>query len=355
MRLTVWRLRLPLHTPYKLSFATLDGFDCLFVRVEGEERVGYGEITPLPGYSAETVDGALHEVERAGAALADGVAPERVIDAIESRAPMAASGLACAFETWHAGTQGLNAGAVDGAIPLAALCQGDSPEPAAEAARRLVADGYATLKLKVGAAPLAADLERIEAVAAAVRDNDLGVALRLDANQALDSPSGRALCRAVETLPVALLEQPFEPDAWTEFEALAQTTTLPLMLDESIWNEADVRRAAASGARLVKLKLCKHRGLAHTLDVAREALQNGLGVVLGNGVQSALGNHLEAGLYAELALSEAAEINGFLKLARPLPRHRMRVERGRLHDGGLPDIGADLGALKPHGDWVFKK
>jgi o-succinylbenzoate synthase len=351
MRLTVWRVHLPLHTPYKLSFATLDGFDCLYVRVEGDGRVGYGEITPLPGYSAETIDAALHEVERAGAALADGETPDCVIDAIEHRAPMTASGLACAFESWRAVAPGLYAGAVNFTIPLAALCQGDSPGRAAETARRLVADGYTTLKLKVGVAPLAEDLKRIEAVAAVVSN---GIALRLDANQALDSGSAHALCRAVETLPVALLEQPFEPGAWTQFEALAQATTVPLMLDESIWSEADVRRAAASGARLVKLKLCKHSGLAHTVCVAAEALRNGLGVVLGNGVQSALGNHLEARLYAELGLSEAAEINGFLKLASPLPRHRMRVERGRLYDGGLHDIGADLCALTPHGDWMFK-
>ena len=344
MRLTCWRLRVPLTAPYKLAFTTLDALDCFYLRIEGEGRVGYGEITPLPGYGNETGDLVAGEIVQGSAALAEGVAPDSLIASIARRAPMTASGIACAFETWQEGGQSAFTAGVDTEIPLAALCPGDAPDEAAAAARRLVAQGYATLKLKVGAAPLTNDLARIESVAGAVRN---GAVLRLDANQALDPGGARELCQAAEALPVALVEQPFAPASWEQFESLAGATNLPLMLDESIWSEEDVKRAGATGARLIKLKLCKHRGLAHTRRLARMALEEGLGVVFGNGVQSALGNHLEARLFADLDLSEAAEINGFLKVADSPVRHRLRVSNGRLHDEGLHELEADLADREP--------
>ena len=50
-------------------------------------------------------------------------------------------------------------------------------------------------------------------------------------------------------------------------------------------------------------------------NIARVAMESGLSVILGNGVQSAVGNALEAHAHSALGLAAAAECNGFARLA----------------------------------------
>ena len=56
-RLDLYRLAVPLTTPYRLSFTKLDHFDTVMVRAEdGDGRSGWGESTLLTGYTEESVE-----------------------------------------------------------------------------------------------------------------------------------------------------------------------------------------------------------------------------------------------------------------------------------------------------------
>ena len=310
----------------------MTALDSFFICLDVDGRIGFGEVTPLPGYSDESPDSVAAELSRVAVSLARGDPLGPIIDALSHQAPFVASALACALETAREGPERAFLAPVDAAIPVVGLCGGDTPAAAAAAAARLIADGYRVLKLKVGGAPVAADLARVRAVATAL---DVGARLRLDANQSLDYESALALANGVRDLPVALLEQPFAPPRWDDFARLAAVVPVPLMLDESIAGAADIAHAAAAGAKLVKLKLCKHPGMAATVDLIGVARAHGLEVVFGNGVQAALGNHLEARVHAAAGLATAAEINGFLKLAHHPLGCRMTVSGGRLSAGGL--------------------
>lgn len=335
MRLAYWTVRLALKRPYHLSFGSVEAFDTAFLRLDGEGRTGLAEVTPLPGYSAETIETTRASLDGAFDQLAAGTPIRSILEELATRAPMVASGLACAFETWEEGAEQSFETPVGTQIKLAALCAGGTPADAADKARRLCAQGHRTLKLKIGTSALADDIARVRAVAAAIPAD---ASLRLDANQALDYEQALALSAGVADGPIALLEQPFAPDRWEDHARLAHNGPLPLMLDESIWTLADIERAR-SAAQLVKLKLCKHCGMAETEMLARRAREFGLGVVFGNGVQTALGNHLEARLYARMRIETDAEISGFDKLAEK-PRGRMTINGGALHDAGFVDVGA---------------
>lgn len=342
---SAFRCRGALSVPYELSFATVERCDTYYLMIEGAGRCGIGEITPLPGYGEETPETVEAALASIAAELEGGAPARRLVDSMIPSAPFVASALATALETWMEGIAAFTA-RLAATVPLAAICQGARPEFAAEAARRLVADGYRCLKIKIGRANVVTDLARIRAVAAQLpREGEL----RLDANQGLTADDARSLCRGIEAeaLPLTLLEQPLAADDWDGHAALAKGTRVPLMLDESIRTDADIARAPTCGARFVKLKLCKHAGLAETARLARLAREAGLGLVLGNGVQTAVGNHLEARLQLELDLDTASEANGFLKLAEPLVRHRLSVSGGRLVDRGLVAPEEDLcrGAL----------
>jgi L-Ala-D/L-Glu epimerase len=273
-----------------------------------------------------------------------------LLEELFSRAPFVGSGLISALETWQEGFEAAFRSPVACPVPLAALCPGESPEEAVRQASALCGQGYRTFKLKIGAGLMALDIARIRAVGQALpREGEL----RLDANQALTWDQAMEITGAIADLPIALLEQPFPAADFDSHQRLANLTPIPLMLDESIWTEADVHQAAAGGIKLVKLKLCKHKGLAHTRKLIALAKELGLEVVLGNGVQTVVGNHLEMRIYAAAGLSTAAECNGFLKVANfPLP-YDININQAFIRDQGLGSASAILAHMRPHAGFSF--
>jgi len=150
MKLSYWTRRLPLKQPYHLSFATLHAFDTAFLRMDGEGRVGFGEVTPLPGYSSETIETVRSALDHTLSSLCSAVPFQSVVEDISARAPMVASALVCARETWEVGVENAFAEPVEGNIPVAALCAGDTVDAVAQSARQLTAAGFDTLKMKIG-------------------------------------------------------------------------------------------------------------------------------------------------------------------------------------------------------------
>jgi L-alanine-DL-glutamate epimerase-like enolase superfamily enzyme len=342
------RSPLQLTAPYDLSFAKLTRFDSYYVKLETSVGAGYGEITPLPGYSDETpasVERALVEI---GAMLRAGTQISDIVAALLPRAPMVGSALACAMETAALGVDEAFSRPMP-SIPLVAICQGASSADMAREAERLSRAGYATLKIKVGVRPVADDLERLRAVAAWIGPAGR---IRIDANQSLGVDAARALVAGLAGLPIELFEQPFPPAMDAEMKPLSAASPVPLMLDESINVADDIDRASALGVRYVKLKLCKHSGLGGTRAMIDYARRRGLALVFGNGVQSALGNRLEARLHRECAITSASEANGFLKVAASPFRETMRAEQGMLVDGGLGDPGAPFEASAHVAAWA---
>jgi L-alanine-DL-glutamate epimerase-like enolase superfamily enzyme len=157
--------------------------------------------------------------------------------------------------------------------------------------------------------------------------------VRFDANQGYSYTEARSFLRAIETHlaeQTELVEQPLPPAAWNDMAQLAQHTTVPLMLDESIYTGEDVDRAVQVGCQWIKLKLCKQGGAQELLRIAEYAKQLGLGVVIGNGVATDIVNLLELQLYHRHAhlFNGASESNGFAKLQHPVLHKALSVESG---------------------------
>lgn len=324
---------IPLSQPYVLSFAVISEIHSIAVRLFLENgHGGIAEAVPLPGYTDETRQSVVKSLLTVLPYITGKTASElseRLSGQI-SDAPFAMSAIMTAAEV-----------AADELIIPAAL---DIPLLAAVSAERqakfplnrslnYVQGGFKTIKVKVGR-DIDADVNTLVHLLDNMPD---GVLLRLDANQAytyaeaeriLDVIGKHARCGMVE-----LVEQPFgtHEAAWADFSRLARVTEVPLMLDESIIHEADVGRAAEAGAKLIKLKLFKHQGIKGLLAMARAANSMGLGVVMGNGVATEIGNLQEAILYQESGLFQgASEGNGFAKLSYPALLYRPNVIAGRL-------------------------
>lgn len=331
VRIEARYMSLPLRVPYWLSFGAVSAFETFLLRAETDSGVGYGEITPLPGYSFETpesVRACLANLSRNDTTISSGT-----LEMLRSTAPMVASGLASALDTLalsKAAVLGSNTGT---RLPCVALCGGETPDDIAAKTGALLAAGYDVLKIKIGG-DTKLDIERIEAASAGLSP---GARLRVDANQSMSETQAIAFARAVEGLPLELFEQPFKPKDDERMRLLRAAANVPLMLDESIWTRADIDRAARLGMDYVKLKLCKHLGILENMSLIQYAQSLGLGVIYGNGVQGPLGNRQEAFIYQETGLTTAIESNGFAKLAGTHSGFGMEMSKGKIILSGETD------------------
>jgi len=139
---------------------------------------------------------------------------------------------------------------------------------------------------------------------------------------------------------IELFEQPCAAGDWVAHMAVVRECPLPLMLDESIYDENDIDETASRrAARFVKVKLMKFATLERLAAAIERIRVHGLEPVLGNGVASDVGCWMEACVAAR-HITNAGEMNGWLKMTRPIFTEPMRVEAGaiRLPAGWQPTL-----------------
>jgi L-Ala-D/L-Glu epimerase len=309
-RISVRQLRLPLATPYKVSLLTLREFDPFVIEVfDDEGATGFGEALIVPGYTAETVEGSWELCNRlsrqaVGLSLDDArsVAARHV-----NEGAGAASALLAALDML-AGHPMLEA-TEDFSIPLLAPLHADEHKALAAEIEARLDEGFRTLKVKVGF-DWEGDLQRLRHIQSCVRGR---ATLRLDANQGYSVEDGCAFARALNPEGIELFEQPCHMDDWRGNAAVAAVSTVPVMLDESIYGIDDVARAAEiRGVGFVKLKLKKIGSVDMLARALHEIRSRGLTPVLGDGVSMEIGCWMEA-CVARTTIDNAGEMNGFLK------------------------------------------
>ncbi len=96
--------------------------------------------------------------------------------------------------------------------------------------------GYNTVKIKIGGAPLAEDLKRIEAVIEVV---GVGKRLAVDANGRFDLKQALAYAEALEPYDLFWYEEPGDPLDYLLNAALAGSTSLPLATGENLFSTID--------------------------------------------------------------------------------------------------------------------
>ncbi|PSQ09187.1 o-succinylbenzoate synthase [Halobacteriales archaeon QS_5_70_15] len=252
------------------------------VRVERDGETGYGEATPLPGWteSLEECRAALDAVDGDPTALAlagmDGT-------------PAARHGLELALSdaAAHARDEPLSRylggeGTVD-RVPVNATV-GDGPPPrTAREAREAVAEGFPAVKVKVGSRPLDADLDRL----AAVREVCPDVELRADANGAWDPGTARRGLRDLAPLDVAYVEQPL-PAADLAGHARLRGEGVGVALDESLVPATVDETLAAGAADVLVLKPMALGGPARAREAALRARAAGVEPVVTTTIDGSL-------------------------------------------------------------------
>ncbi len=321
------RVRLPLITPYRLSYRTFEDFEPILVELRDESgRSGFGEGHISPGSSSETRTGGWAFAKRLAKAM-PGMTPAEAKALVTTElhaSPVAATALTAAIEMMEA--HPLLEVRETARLPLLSPVNGlDSGEIQTEIEEKLE-KGFRTFKVKVGK-DLNADLERLSAIQSAVAGR---ATLRVDANRGFDRSDAVRFATRIDPNGVELFEQPCAAEDWDANAAVARVSKVPVMLDEPICGLGDIERAAGlEGVGYVKLKLKRFGGLSRLHAALERARRLGLKALLGDGLGSEPMCWMEA-CVARSTIDNAGEFNGYLKPSEGLFGVPLGFEDGNL-------------------------
>jgi len=198
--------------------------------------------------------------------------------------------------------------------------------------------GYTVVKMKIGGAPLAEDLQRIEAVLAVVGGD--GQALAVDANGRFDLPTALAYAEALAPYHLRWYEEAGDPLDYAIQAALAAHYPLPLATGENLFSMPDARNLIRYGGMrpdrdILQFDPVLSYGLVEyqrTLDMLRENGWSLRQVIPHGGHQMAL--NLAAGLGLGGNESYPGVFQPFGGFADAIP-----VEAGYVRPSESPGIG----------------
>ena len=256
----LYLVALPLVHPFRVSFGTSSGKECVLARVRTDDGEGWGECVAddgYPGFSGEWNEGAwilLRDV--LGPALLR--AGDVGIDTVEEHLrfvrgnPMAKATLIDAVVDAELRAADTSLATYLGADKRAVACGvsigiADSTEELRSRVGDHLEQGYRRIKLKIMPGT---DVERV----AAIRADHPDILLSVDANAAY-TLEDLEVFRALDAFDLLMVEQPLHHEDLVQHAALQAGISTAICLDESIRSAADARAALElSACRIVNIK-----------------------------------------------------------------------------------------------------
>jgi muconate cycloisomerase len=214
------------------------------------------------------------------------------------------------------------------------------PDEAAAEAKKWFDQGFRSAKVKVGG-NVDADRDRIQAIREAVGSK---MQLRADANAGYSVEDGIRLAKLLEPFNMQLLEQPVAAEDLAGMAKVRQSTSIPIMADESIIDYASLIAVIKSdSADIVKLKVMKQGGFLNTRRMLETATAAGLRVVIGHGFGLGVNTVAEIMLAATSTnVIEGLECVGPLKTADDIVTHKLNLQAGMISLPTGPGLGVEL-------------
>ena len=269
-RAQVYRWQIPMDAGVVLRERRLKTRDGVFIHLQQDGQEGWGEISPLPGFSLETLEEAQAELMAWASEWREGANPAL------PDVPSVAFGISCALAE------------LDGSLPekanyrAAPLCTGDPDELFALLSAM---PGEKVAKIKVGLYEAVRDGMVVNLLLDAIPD----LWLRLDANRRWTPEKARQFARYVAPefrARIAFFEEPCKtPEVSLDF---ARETGIAIAWDESL-REPDFAFVAEEGVRAVVIKPTLTGSLEKVREQVEAAHALGLTAVISSSIESSLG------------------------------------------------------------------
>ena len=306
--LELFHISIPFTKPYHLSkvYGTLHDAESVILKIHTDGGiVGLGEADPLNPFLEDTV-ATVMVVTR------DQIAPHLLgrnpthIAAIESNLDMLVRGhlmargavnmalFDVAGKAYKLPAHLLLGGLYQDKIPLLGPIGSGTPEDDADAIQKLIEEGYKTVMIKMGALPIAAEIQRM--IAAQEKFGDR-IKFIVDANQGWTVAETLEFFDGISGSRPVLLEQPIEHDDVEGLKRIRNRAPCPLSADEGV---ASIRQAATlireRAVDAFSIKISKNGGLSKAKTIAEVAHAFGLKILMNSmfdfGITQAASLHL---------------------------------------------------------------
>jgi muconate cycloisomerase len=236
-------------------------------------------------------------------------------------------------------------------LPLRFPVMPVGPAESAEVARRMVAEGCRTIKLKVGRDPLDYDLNRVRVVREAIGPE---IRVTVDANGGWSVNDAIRAAWRLEDYDVAFVEQPVHRLDLDGLARVRSQTRIPVMADESIFTVQDAIACIQKGAAdIITVYPGKHGGILNTVTIVEMAEAAGVYCAIGSNMEwdiaSAAMAHVAVALPNIAIERYASDIMGpFFHIEHAL-QTPLRCSAGEITVPDAPGLGVglDLDKLAP--------
>ena len=285
MRIELREFSLELRHPVITSRGAITRRDGFLVKISDGTVSGWGEALPLPGWPGADLPATRRALETWAA--------DPDTDALPFE-PFAHGAVELALLDLEARRTGLSqaevladGGAVARSVELNALVSG------ADEAAAAVADGFRTVKLKVGASDLEADVAAVASVRRAIGDT---VRLRLDANGAWTEEEAVEALTRLEQFDIEYVEEPVS--GLEALARIAEQSPVPVAVTTRVFADTQVPEAIS----VLWSRPCP------APRSPRRWIDQGCKVVVTNYLDSAIGQHVA--LSVASALPNPPQVHG---------------------------------------------
>jgi L-alanine-DL-glutamate epimerase-like enolase superfamily enzyme len=205
-----------------------------------------------------------------------------------------------------------------------------SPEALVDDAMRAKDSGFGGAKIKIGRPHVSEDIARLAAVREAIGS---AMEIMTDANQAFSVDEAIRRARHYEKLDIAWFEEPLPADDLSGHVRLANSTSLPIAVGESLYSPLHFREYLAAGAcSIVQVDVGRIGGITPWLKVAHLAETFNVPVC----------PHFLMELHVALccAVPNARWVE-YIPQLDDITTNRMRIENGRAFPSLDPGLGID--------------
>jgi len=296
---------LPVVQPFSLKGNSLSKRDGFLIRLNSSDgAVGFGEISPLPGFSQESLvevklqlkslrlkifnETIPQNCEKLEGVLGFWLSKYRLFPSVQFGFETAVLNLLAdqkkvTLQRFLSPSKKINRKS----IPLVGLLEGSLENIAAEA-KRMRKQGFRSFKLKVGAKNIAQDIEKVRRVQGVLKGQGT---LRLDANQFWEFLDALCFAKAIEKDSIEYIEEPFK-NISTQLSRITEffkASGIPVALDESLagMNPEDFK--SYHGLRAVILKPTILGGIEKTFHWIQKARAKGIDIVISSTFESGMG------------------------------------------------------------------
>ena len=338
----IYQYALALHQPFPIKGEDLCSREGLIVELLSDDgKQGWGEISPLPGFSVETLADTLKQLFNFLPSLSDKKISQdfhsiRAIVAPFKGQPQLKSSLCFGVESailnLVANTSRKNLAQVISknnfsSIRLDGLLKEGPLEEIKINTKQLLEGGFRSLKLKVGT-DFDSDVKNVLAIKEVLEGRAV---LHLDANKRWDIKRAVKFGDAIGCAAVTYIEEPLDDiAAIPEFFA---KTLIPVALDESLSNVPVQELKRLDGVDFFVVKPTILGGIIKSLEIIQEAQTIAIEPVISSSFETGIGLLTLANIAATLPSYTVAGLDTLKWFQEDLLKFPLKIDHGQIKIG----------------------